>query len=102
MLPLFKTGDIVLVSSLTIKKGDCAVYDHEGRTLLHRVVDSGASGLWFADDAGRIAPHLVPWSAVRGKVVGGGFLTDGLPGFLYSRGRTMIRKLLRNFRKDEG
>ncbi len=107
MRPLFKAGETVLVAPLLLyplsfHRGDCAVYEYEGRKLLHRAVRLDAAGVWFADDAGRISPHHVTWSAVRGKVISGNLFAAGLPGFLYSRARALAGGFCRNFRKEEG
>ena len=105
MSPVFRAGGIALVSGAAsfgaqgaLAPGDCAVYEYRGRTMLHRVVKTEASGAWFADDAGAIKRHKVPWTAVRGKVVRGGFLSGGLPGLLYHRCGTAFRKLISKFR----
>ena len=105
MCPIFRDGDVVLASYPVpfgargaIVPGDCAIYEYQGRALLHRVVKAETSGAWFADDAGRISPHKVPWPAFRGKVVRGGFFSGGLPGFLYHVGGTSFRRLLAKFR----
>ncbi|OGS07032.1 MAG: hypothetical protein A2270_06310 [Elusimicrobia bacterium RIFOXYA12_FULL_51_18] len=101
MFPVFKPGGVVFVlscsphtSAFSLSAGDCAVYEFEGRTLLHRVVKAGAAGACFSDDAGRIKPHYVPWSAVRGKVVSRNPFAGGLAGFVYSRGRSLVFPLL--------
>ena len=103
MHPVFQPGQVVLVavishkpSSTGLKKGDCAVYSYRGRTLLHRVVKAGPGGVWFSDDAGRIAPHLVGWELVRGRVVGGNLLSRGLCGLVYSRLRRTVSKVFLN------
>ncbi len=99
MRPVFEPGQVVLVdairpepSAVGLKKGDCAVYSYQGRTLLHRVVRAGPGGVWFADDAGRIAPHLVGWELVRGRVVGGNFLSRGFCGLVYSGLRRAVSR----------
>ena len=103
MRPVFKPGQVVLVDALSpklsaavLKKGDCAVYSYKGRTLLHRVVKAGPGGVWFADDAGRISPHLVGWELVRGRVVGGNFLSRGFCGLVYSRLRRTVSRVFLN------
>jgi len=101
MHPVFKPGQVVLVDAIAqpspgLKKGDCAVYSYRGRTLLHRVVKAGPCGVWFADDAGRIAPHLVGWELVQGRVVDGNFLSHGLCGLLYSKLRRSVSRVLLN------
>lgn len=103
MHPVFKPGQVVLVAGVNseaagagLRKGDCAVYSYKGRTLLHRVVKAGPCGVWFADDAGRIAPHLVGWELVRGRVVGGNFLSGGFCGMVYSKLRRTVSRVLLN------
>jgi hypothetical protein len=102
MHPVFKPGQVVLVqplrpsSSAILSSGDCAVYSYKGRTLLHRVVKAGPGGVWFSDDSGRIAPHLVGWELVRGRVVGGNFLSRGFCGLVYSRLRRTVSKVFLN------
>ena len=103
MHPVFKPGQMVLITDVSseaaaagLKKGDCAVYSYKGRTLLHRVVKAGPCGVWFADDAGRIAPHLVGWELVQGRVVDGNFLSHGLCGLLYSKLRRSVSRVLLN------
>lgn len=102
MHPVFKPGEVVLVSRLSLAarlnldSGDCAVYSYKGRTLLHRVVKAGPGGVWFSDDAGRIAPHLVGWELVRGRVVSGNFLSRGFCGLVYSRLRRSVSKVFLN------
>lgn len=103
MHPVFKPGQVVLVSAISqapsgpgLKKGDCAVYAYRGRTLLHRVVKAGPGGVWFADDAGRIAPHLVGWELVRGRVVSGSSLSRGFCGHVYSRLRRSVSRVFLN------
>ncbi|MDO8806173.1 MAG: hypothetical protein Q7R35_17290 [Elusimicrobiota bacterium] len=100
MLPVFKPGEIALVhpliphpSSLILSPGDCAVYDLEGRILLHRVVKTGPEGAWLADDAGRLEPHLVPWENIRGKVLSRNPLAGGLCGYIYSKIRRSLALL---------
>lgn len=99
MHPVFKPGQVVLVqplpgsSAVPLASGDCAVYSYRGRTLLHRVVKAGSGGVWFSDDAGRIAPHLVGWELVRGRVVDGHFLSRGLCGLVYSRLRRSFSRV---------
>ena len=100
MHPVFKPGQVVLVqpcraeTAVPLATGDCAVYSYKGRTLLHRVVKAGPCGVWFADDAGRIAPHLVGWELVRGRVVGGNFLSRGFCGLVYSKLRRTVSRVL--------
>lgn len=93
MLPLFKPGQYAIVLSARPEAGDCAVYEYEGRILLHRVIKTGPEGVWFADDAGRLEPHLVAWEKVRGKVSSGHPLAGGLCGRLYSGIRRAISPL---------
>jgi hypothetical protein len=100
MLPLFKAGDVALIESsiLDLKSeilpGDCAVYEFEGRKLLHRVVKTDAGGAWFSDDAGRINSHYVPWTSVTGRVVDRNPLAGGLAGFYYSKCKRAAFSLL--------
>jgi hypothetical protein len=103
MHPVFKPGQVVLVQpfrpspqAVTLSSGDCAVYSYAGRTLLHRVVKAGPGGVWFADDAGRISPHLVGWELVRGRVVDGNFLSRGFCGRVYSRLRRSVTRVFLN------
>jgi hypothetical protein len=93
MLPVFKPGEFALVRSAGLVAGDCAVYEYEGRNLLHRVLKAGPEGVWFADDAGRLEPHLVAWKKVRGKVLSAHPLAGGLCGRLYSGLRRAISPL---------
>ncbi len=86
MQPVFKAGGAALVLESRPGPGDCAVYSWEGRTLLHRVLAVSPEGAWLADDAGRLAPHFVPWADVKGRALGGP-LSGGFPGLLYSRCR---------------
>jgi len=102
MFPLFKPGQIVLVEAIShgsyaagLRRGDCAVYSFEGRTLLHRVIAVDGSGLLISDDAGLIVPHKVPWSAVIGRVVTANPLKKGSCGFLYSRLLCMAKGMKR-------
>src|SRR3989338_2182990 len=85
MLPVFRPGETALVSAISakpqgkgLKRGDWVVYVHEGRNLLHRVLEVSGKGVWFGDDAGRLEPHLVPWENIRGKVLSGKTLAGGL------------------------
>jgi len=84
MLPVFKPGEAVLVFPERPRRGDCAVYAYRGRTLLHRVAAVAPEGAVFADDAGRLEPHLVPWGDVRGRVLSRHPLAGGLAGLVYS------------------
>ena len=101
MLPVFKPGDLVFVQpfspdplAFSLSTGDCAVYDLEGRVLLHRVSKAGPEGVVFADDAGRLEPHLVPWKKVRGKVLSPNPLAGGFCGSIYSKFRRSLSLLL--------
>jgi hypothetical protein len=96
MSPLFKAGGVVLVQELRDASGaarpmpgDCAVYKYGGRTLLHRVTGTSAEGVWFSDDAGRLAPHFIPWPEVAGKVLSRNPFAGGTPGLLYCRSRRL-------------
>lgn len=108
MLPVFKTGEIAIVECKAdkakgkIRPGDCAVYSHEGRILLHRVVKTGPEGAWLADDAGRLEPHLVSWRNIRGKVLSQNPLAGGFLGRVYSKLRrfTYSRFTRENSRKE--
>ena len=103
MLPLFRAGEIVLVEPLLFPDpqalipqpfpaaGDCVVYNYEGRSLLHRIISANASGALVADDAGRLAPHRVPWSEVSGRVISGNPLKKGLAGLAYNSVRKLFR-----------
>lgn len=93
MLPVFRPGQCAIVLSARPAAGDCAVYEYEGRTLLHRVLKTGPEGVWFADDAGRLKPHLITWEKVRGKVSSGHPLSGGLCGRLYSGFRRFMAPL---------
>ena len=99
MLPVFKPGEVAIVeckvqsAKCKINPGDCLIYEFEGRTLLHRVVKTAPTGLWFADDAGRLEPHLVPWKNIRGKVLSRNPLAGGLAGHIYSKIRRSIYSL---------
>jgi len=92
MLPVFKPGEVALARPGRLRPGDCAVYSWQGRTLLHRVLRTGSEGVWLADDAGRLAPHFVPWAAIKGRAFGGP-LSGGLPGRLYSALRRRLFSL---------
>lgn len=94
MLPVFRPGELALVDKERPKPGDCAVYDYKGRTLLHRVLGAGPAGVWLADDAGRLEPHLVPWKDLRGRAPGNSLFARGLTGLLYSRCRRTFSRLL--------
>lgn len=96
MLPLFRPGETVRVSPERPRPGDCAVYGWLGRVLLHRVTAVCAEGATFADDAGRLEQHLVPWADVQGRVVSGKLLAGGPVGLVYSRGRRFFSRLLPN------
>lgn len=92
MRPLFKEGEIALVSltprppvaPFGITPGDCVVYQYEGRRLLHRVLAVNGFGPLVADDAGRIAAHHVAWREVEGRVISRNPLKKGFTGLLYS------------------
>jgi hypothetical protein len=102
MLPVFRPGMTAIVECKTrnvkyeIKSGDCAVYSCGGRILLHRVLQTGPAGAWFADDAGRIDPHLVLWENIRGKVLSGHPLAGGFCGLVYSKLRRAVSKAFIN------
>lgn len=99
MLPVFRPGELALIGrgkqtpERWLRPGDCAVYEIEGRTLLHRAVKTGPGGAWFADDAGRLEPHFVPWKNVFGKVLSDNPLAGGLCGRIYSRLRRSLSPL---------
>ena len=95
MLPVFKPGGAVLVSGERPRPGDCAVYHYRGRTLLHRAVAVSAAWAVFADDAGRLEPHPVPWRGVRGRALSASPLASGLPGLAYHKLRRGLSRLLR-------
>lgn len=92
MRPVFEAGGSALVLETRPGPGDCAVYSYEGRTLLHRVLKAGPGGAWLADDAGRLAPHFVPWADIKGRALGGP-LSGGFSGLLYSRCRRAFSSL---------
>jgi hypothetical protein len=94
MLPVFRPGETALVSLERPRPGDCAVYTCRGRTLLHRAVSVSADGAVFADDAGRLEPHLVPWGEVRGRALSRNPLAYGLPGLVYHKFRRGLSRLL--------
>ena len=95
MRPVYKAGELALADSAARPApGDCAVYRRHGRTLLHRVLSTVHEGAWLADDAGRIAPHFVPWADVDGRAVTGGPLSRGICGLTYSLARRSLAKLL--------
>ena len=101
MLPLFRPGGLALAEPRPeprpdgwLKPGDCAVYDYRGERLLHRVLSAGRAEVLLADDAGRLPPHAVPWSAVEGRVVSRHPLKSGAPGALYCRLRRKLYSLL--------
>lgn len=93
MLPVFKAGEFSIVRPAGLAAGDCAVYEYEGRNLLHRVLKAGPEGVLFADDAGRLEPHLAAWGKVRGKVLSGHPLAGGLCGRIYSVLRRAVSPL---------
>ncbi|HBB66901.1 MAG: hypothetical protein A2X28_04770 [Elusimicrobia bacterium GWA2_56_46] len=104
MSPVFKSGEVVLVSSLSsqsssliphpsslpippsliLSSGDCAVYSYNGTTLLHRVIKTASDGVWLADDAGRLAPHFVLLERIRGRVLSRNPFAGGICGRIYS------------------
>ncbi len=96
MFPVFRPGELALAARGTrnperrLRPGDCAVYELEGRTLLHRAVKTGPEGAWFADDAGLLQPHFVPWKDVRGKVLSRNPLAGGFCGYIYSKLRRLV------------
>lgn len=92
MLPVFRPGETALAEDGRPAAGDCAVYDWQGRTLLHRVLKISPAGAWLADDAGRLAPHFVAWDDIKGRALGGP-LSCGLTGLLYSRCRRALAGL---------
>lgn len=98
MFPVFRDGQAALISQKQPRSGDCAVYNYMGRTLLHRVLKTSAAGAWIGDDAGRLAPHFVPWARVRGRALGGP-LSGGLTGLAYSKARRALSALLRRDRR---
>lgn len=93
MLPVFRPGEVVLVGPPVLSRGDCAVYNYGGRTLLHRVLKTSPEGVCLADDAGRLAPHSVPWADIRGKALSKNVFAGGFPGYIYSRLRRAISPL---------
>lgn len=93
MLPVFKAGEIVLVSPERPRPGDCAVYAYLGRSLLHRAVSVSEAGGVFCDDAGRLEPHLVPWAAVSGRALSPNPLASGLTGLAYHKLRRAVSRL---------
>ena len=93
MLPVFRAGDLVLVSAAAPKRGDCAVYSYAGRTLLHRLLRSTPEGAWLADDAGRLEPHLVPWADIKGRVLSRNLFAGGFTGLIYSGFRRGLSKI---------
>lgn len=99
MSPLFRPGGIAFIEpvrpGVSPRAGDCAVYEYNGRVLLHRVVGTDRAGVRFADDAGLLDVHSVPWRDVRGKVISGNPLANGLPGLLYSKARSLLGRFLR-------
>lgn len=94
MLPVFRPGQAVIAAPAAPRPGDCAVYSYKGRALLHRVLRRAEGGLVLADDAGRLEPHFVPWSNIRGRAEGG-LLAGGLAGLAYCRLRRLLFSLLR-------
>lgn len=92
MRPVFKPGETVLVSSERPRAGDCAVYSYMGRVLLHRAVSVSPAGAVFADDAGRLEPHLVPWAEVRGRALSRNPMASGLPGLTYHKLRRALSR----------
>jgi len=93
MLPVFRPGELALARPGPLRPGDCAVYSYRGRTLLHRVIKVSSDGAWLADDAGRLAPHLVPWADIKGRALGGP-LSRGLAGRIYSSLRRRLSFLI--------
>lgn len=94
MLPVFKPGGVVFAVPGRLRRGDCAVYSYEGRTLLHRVLRVSPEGAWLGDDAGRLEPHFVPWRSVKGKAVSRNPAASGLFGFAYSSLRRSFSAIL--------
>jgi len=96
MLPFFKAGDLALVSASGCRPGDCAVYSYGGRTLLHRVLKTAPEGVWLADDAGRLEPHLVPWGDIKGRAMSRNPLAGGFLGRIYSGLRRGLSRIFLN------
>jgi hypothetical protein len=95
MLPLFRPGETALAGSPgDLRPGDCAVYEHGGRLLLHRVLAAGPQGALLADDAGRLEPHQVARAALRGRVLSRNPLKSGRAGALYCRLRRALYRCL--------
>ena len=94
MLPVFRPGELVLLSDDRPRPGDCAVYLFEGARLLHRVLAVTEKGAWLADDAGRLEKHFVPYKDISGTAVSGGLLSRGRPGLAYSLSRRALSRLL--------
>lgn len=97
MLPVFRPAGLVLAEEAgpgRLCPGDCAVYSYKGRLLLHRVLGAGPGGVLFADDAGRLQPHLVPWAGVKGRVLSRNPLAGGLCGLAYCRLRRALSRVL--------
>ncbi len=104
MSPLFKTGGIVFVEESDISgihRGDCVVYDYEGRLLLHRVYEIRENILILADDAGVAAPHAVDFEQVRGKALDDSVFSRGFIGFIYGRALRFLRILSQKFRRQK-
>ncbi|MDA8242699.1 MAG: S24/S26 family peptidase [Elusimicrobia bacterium] len=93
MLPVFRPGELVLLSDDRPGPGDCAVYLFQGARLLHRVLSVTEKGAWLADDAGRLDRHFVPFSDISGTAVSGGPLSRGRAGLAYSLTRRVLSRL---------
>jgi signal peptidase I len=97
MKPLFYAGDTVLVKAVAekeIRKGDCVVYNFEGRNLLHRVIKIDVNGVWICDDGQVMALHFVKWIDIRGRVQSSNLLKNGFPGFIYFNLKRIYRNTL--------
>ena len=106
MKPLFNDGDIVLIKKRPevrsqksdfkeFRKGDCLVYNFDGRNLLHRVIKIAENGIWIQDDGQVMTLHFVKWRDIRGRVQSSNPFKNGFPGFMYFNLKKIYRNILR-------
>jgi len=97
MLPLFKSGDIVLYTKVNKKDiciGDCIVYNYKGNKLLHRVIDKFGDCFIVSNDDD-MDEHIISFEDIIGKVYTNNLLKKGFSGFIYHKLSKIIRKCAR-------